>query len=344
MATGEPRSGIVCAGAWCIDVNMIVDGWPPEETVARILSQTRQGGCPGYNMATALRRLGASFPVEAIGLIGDDAEGRQLAAACDELAIDRKQLEMRAGKSTSVTYAMISKRTGKRTFFYSAGTHALQTPDDFDFKASKARIAHLGLPGVHDIMDAPWKGDASGWVTVLKQARANGFKTNIELVSVEPALIRQLAVPMLPHLDMFIVNDLEAGAVAGIETVRGGVTDVAACKQTAAALLDHSALSLVAIHYPGGAILRTRDGRSFDHPSVNVPQSAVVSSNGAGDSFAAGLLYGVHEDWPLERAIKLAHASAAASLRSAETTGSVVNWQECLKLADGWGWRTLAAG
>jgi sugar/nucleoside kinase (ribokinase family) len=341
MTAAEARSGVVCAGAWCIDVNMIVNHWPPEETVARILTQSRQGGCSSHNMATALRRLGATFPVEAIGLVGDDAEGRQLAAKCDELDINRQQLEMRPGKSTSVTYAMISKLTGKRTFFYSAGTHALQTPDDFDFSRSKARIAHLGMPGVHDIMDAPWKDDVSGWVTVLSQARAAGFKTNIELVSIDPARIRELVEPLLPYLDMLIINDLEAGAVAGISTVRDGVTDITACRRTADALLERSAMSLVAIHFPGGAILRTRDGRTFDHPSVNVPPSVVVSTNGAGDSFAAGLLYGIHEDWPLGRAVKLAHACAATSLRSAETTGSVVHWQECLKFADGWGWRSM---
>jgi len=343
MAAGKPRSGVVCAGAWCIDVNMIVNYWPPEETVARVLTQSRKGGCSGHNMATALRRLGATFPVEAIGLIGDDEHGRMLAAVCDELRINRYQLEMRPGTSTAVTHAMISKLTGKRTFFYSPGAHALQTPEDFDFSHSRARIAHIGMPGIHDIIDEPWKGDVSGWLTILKQARALGFKTNIELVSIDPPRIRDLVEPLLPYLDLLVINDLEAGAVAGISTVRDGVTDITACRRSAAALLERSALSLVAIHFPGGAILRTRDGRTFDHPSVNVPPGVVVSTNGAGDSFAAGLLYGIHEDWPLDRAVKLAHASAAASLRSAETTGSVVHWQECLRLADGWGWRAMAA-
>jgi len=341
MAGKQLRSGIICAGAWCIDRNMMVDHWPAEETVAIVLSKKPQGGCPGHNMATALKRLGATFPIEAIGLIGDDDEGRQLEAICDEHGIDRRQLEKRAGIATAYTDVMISKPTGKRTFFYGPGAHALQTPDGFDFSRTSARIVHLGLPGLHDILDAPWKGDPSGWVTILKSAQAHGLKTNVELVSIEPERIRAHATPMLAFLDTFIVNDLEAGAVAGLETVKDGTTDIAACRQSAARILERSALSLVAIHFPGGAIVQTRDGRTADHPSVNVPQSVVVSSNGAGDSFAAGLLFGIHEGWPLERAVKLAHASAAASLRSVETTGSVVSRQECLQLAEGWGWRTL---
>ena len=344
MAKPGERSGVICAGAWCVDHNTLIDHWPAEETVATVISSKPQGGCPGHNMATALRRLGAAFPIEAIGLIGDDADGRQLLEICDEHRIDRRQLEVRAGVSTASTRVMIAKPTGKRTFFYDPGAHAVQTPDGFDFATTRARMVHLGLPGLHDILDAPWQGDPSGWVTILKAAKARGLQTNVELVSIEPGRICAHATPMLPYLDTFIVNDLEAGAVAGTDTVRDGVTDIAACRLAAARILERSALWLVAIHFPGGAIVQTRDGHSLDHPSVDVPNNVVVSTNGAGDSFAAGLLFGIHESWPLERAVKLAHASAAASLRSVETTGSVVHWQECLALADNWGWRTLPTG
>ena len=55
--------------------------------------------------------------------------------------------------------------------------------------------------------------------------------------------------------------------------------------------------------------------------------------------FTAGLLFGDHEGWPLHESMKLANACAAASLRSPSTTEAVVPWQECLALAEGWGWR-----
>jgi sugar/nucleoside kinase (ribokinase family) len=71
---------------------------------------------------------------------------------------------------------------------------------------------------------------------------------------------------------------------------------------------------------------------------VKVPQSSIVSANGAGDAFAAGMLYGLHEGWNVGRCLMLAHASAAASLRGASTTDTVESWQTCLQLAEGWGW------
>ena len=322
---------------------MVIDRWPAEETLSIVESDSRQGGCPGHNMSSALKRLGATFPIEGIGLIGDDENGRLLARICDDLGIERSQIHVRRNLATAVALVMIAKPTGKRSFFYLAGAHNELTPDDFDFTRTKARIAHLGLPGTCAKLDAGWKGDASGWVTVLKTARAAGLKTNMEMVSASPEVIRHLAEPMLPHLDMIIINDLEAGAVAGIETVRGGVTDARACREAAARLVERSAAELVAVHFPMGGVIVTRDGSVFEHPSVNVPNPCVVSSNGAGDCFAAGILYGIHEGWPLIRSLKLAHATSAASLRAPSTTGTVVPWQECLTLADAWGWRTLPA-
>ena len=339
MPLSDDRSGIVCAGSWCVDHNIVIDHWPAEETLSTILSDGRQGGCPGHNMSTALRRLGAKFPVEGIGLTGDDDNGELLAKTCDDLGIDRTQLHRRPGVTTALCIVMIAKATGKRTFFSAHGAHAMITPDDFDFSKTRARIAHLGLPGTCARLDAAWKGDASGWVTVLKAARAAGLKTNIELVSAAPEVIRRLTEPLLPYLDTIIINDLEAGAVAGIKTVTDGRTDARACREAAGRLIERSDANLVAVHYPDGAVVVTRAGQAIEHPSVRVPANVIKSNNGAGDCFAAGILFGIHEGWPLERTVKLAHATAAVSLRAESTTGSVVPWQDCLALSDGWGWR-----
>ncbi len=127
--------------------------------------------------------------------------------------------------------------------------------------------------------------------------------------------------------------------MAGIPTVGGAVTDVAACERAALALREASAAELIVVHFPLGSIAVTRAGVVTRQASVNVPQSAIRGSNGAGDAFAAGMLFGIHEGWPLEACLKLASATAAASLRSVTTNGAVETWQECLRLAEEWGWR-----
>jgi sugar/nucleoside kinase (ribokinase family) len=165
------------------------------------------------------------------------------------------------------------------------------------------------------------------------------MKTNIELCSVSAERVAHLVRPCLPFLDFVIIDDFEAGAVAGTETIHDGMVDPAACTKAAKGILASGAAELVIVHFPAGCVAVTRDGQVVGKPSVRVPQDAIAGTNGAGDAFAAGVLFAVHENWPLDEALTLAHACAAASLRSITTTGAVVDWRECLALAALWGWR-----
>lgn len=333
------RSGILCAGAWCVDRNISINFWPAEETVGTMLTASDHGGCPGHNMATALKRLGANFPVEAMGLVGRDEHGAHLARICADMDINHNMLHQRRGIDTSLTLAMTAKDTKKRTFFHQPGALAVQCPDDFDFSTTQCRIVHLGLVGLMPRLDGPWQNEVSGWVAVLKKARALGLEPNMEMVSVEPEIIRAAGRPLLDHLNTIIINDYEAGALTEIQTLGNGIADHEACRRAAEKLMEISKAEMIAIHFPSGGIALRRNGDVAEHASVNVPHSEIIGNNGAGDCFAAGLLFGHHENWSLMQSLKLAHAAAAASLRSAATTESVVSYKDCLQLANAWGWR-----
>lgn len=332
------RRGFVTGGTWCADRNKLIDFWPSEDSVAEILAVELRGGGPGCNLAFDIRKLDPEMPVETIGLVGDDPEGRFLLEEAERHGVGRRQLRAVPGEITHYVDAYSSRRSGRRTHIYDQGVSARLTPDHFDLEATTGRIFHLGLPGLHRLMDGPWQGDANGWVTVLRRARAAGLATNLELASIPPERIHELVRPCLPELDYLIVNDTEIGAIAGMVTVQGDETDIDACTGAARAVLDGGVRQLVAVHFPRGAVAVTADGAVTWQPSVRVPQDVVVAANGAGDAFAAGTLYGVHEGWPVDRALRLGHAAAAASLRSMSTTDSVESWQACLALAEGWGW------
>jgi sugar/nucleoside kinase (ribokinase family) len=333
------RHGIVTAGTWCVDRNKLLDFWPGEDVAVEILEVETRGGGSACNLAIDIRKLDPDLPVETIGLVGEDDDGRFLANEADAHGIDRAQMQTTAAAPTQYTDAYASRRSGKRTHIYYQGTAALLTPDHFDVERTRGRILHLGLPGVHRRMDGPWEDDASGWVTVLKRARAAGLETNLELVSVDRARIADLARPCLPHLDLLVANEVEIGAIAGETTVRDGVTDVEACIRAARKVLAEGSMRVVVAHFPRGAVAVTHEGGLVQHPSVRVPPDAVASANGAGDAFAAGCLYGHHQGWSVEDSLALAHATAAASLRAISTTGAVESWRACLELAERWGWR-----
>ena len=333
------RRGILTGGSWCVDRNLLVDQWPALNGRATILDAVASGGGSGCNMAIDIKKLAPDLPVAAITLVGDDPDGHFLVALARSHAIDDAQMHLTQRAATDYTHAYSALPTRQRTHISYFGTSHLLTPDHFDFSSCSQRLLHLGLPGVHKLMDGPWTGEASGWVATLKKARFAGIKTNLELPSIAPERLAALARPCLPHLDFLIVNDAEIAGIAGVEIVRDGVTDPDACIAAAKATIALSSCELVAVHFPLGAAVVARDGTVIVRPSVRVPPSEVAGASGAGDAFAAGFLYAIHEGWSADRALSLAHAVAAASLRHISTTGAVEPWSRCLALAEAWGWR-----
>jgi sugar/nucleoside kinase (ribokinase family) len=339
MAGSAGRSGVVTGGTWCADHNKVVQYWPGEDGLVEILSEDVRGGGSACNLAIDLMRLDPQFTVSTIGILGDDEDGRIILAEAKTAGIDCKNLQIIPGVRTNYTDAFTSSSTGRRTHLYHAGTSALMTPDHFDFSDVNARYLHLGLPGIHAKLDAPWQLDANGWVTVLKKARAEGIKTNLELCSIPAERMAEIVRPCLAHLDLLIVNDFEIAAIAGRARGHEDDVDIGACLIAAREVLAEGAMQFLAVHFPGGAIALTRDGAEFRKSSVAVPPEEIIGANGAGDAFAAGTLYGLHQGWGLDETVALGHAAAAASLRGVGTTDAVEPWQRCLEIASDWGWR-----
>src|SRR5215213_8109221 len=112
------RRGVICGSSWCVDRNKVIDHWPDQESIAVILSEERQGGGNGANASVDLKRLGAPFPIEAVGLVGEDDDGRFLIGLCNSSGVDPSRLSVTKNAPTSFTEVMTVRATGKRTFFY----------------------------------------------------------------------------------------------------------------------------------------------------------------------------------------------------------------------------------
>jgi hypothetical protein len=176
------RRGFVTGGTWCVDLNKMIDFWPPEDSIAEIRQIDMRGGGSASNLAIDMKKLDPAMPVETIGIVGDDENGRFLLRHADSFGIDRRQMAVTKELPTQFTDCFGSKRTGRRTHIYYPGAAALLTPDHFDFAETSGRIFHLGLPGIHKLLDGPWQGDANGWVTVLKKAKAAGLTTKSSII------------------------------------------------------------------------------------------------------------------------------------------------------------------
>src|ERR1041384_4352978 len=158
------RRGVLTGGTWCVDRNILVDRWPALNGRADILDMKPSGGGPGYNMAVDLHRLDPRLPLATITLVGDDADANFLAGLAAANGIDHAQMHRTGEAATNYTHAYSDQSTGQRTHISFFGASKWLTPDHFDFSQSTHRYAHLGLPGLHDRMDAPWAGEPNGWV------------------------------------------------------------------------------------------------------------------------------------------------------------------------------------
>lgn len=326
--------GFICAGCWTLDRIKLIDTWPDQEALSRIQSVDQLGGGSAHNVGIDLRQLDPAMPVATIGMLGDDEDGAFLFQQAASHGLDTRQLLRTAERATSYTDVMSVRSTGKRTFFHYPGANDLLTPAHFDFTDHRARILHLGLLSLHAKLDSPTSDGSNGWADILKNAKAHGLNTSIEMVSIEHERNRTIALPCLEWLDYLIVNDHEIGSIAGIDTLDNGKTCIDQCVLAARRALAMGNMKLVAVHYPSGALCITRDGQELMSSSLKMPQSLVVSSVGAGDAFVAGFLYGMHESWTIMASMELAHIAAAASLRSATTTGSVPSISECREFAN----------
>jgi len=214
------------------------------------------------------------------------------------------------------------------------GTSDLLSPKHFNFALCKGRWLHLGLLGVHKTMDAQWQHFENGWVAVLAAAKQQGIATNLELVSIEQEKLRSIATPCLAYLDSLIINEYELSALSSMPVWGAdGTVSIEQCTKAAKSLFSQGSMAVVVVHFPQAAVAVTADGKTVTKNSFQIHPSWIKSSVGAGDAFAAGVLYGMHESWSLDASLELGHATAATSLRAATTVGSVDTVQACLEFA-----------
>lgn len=323
----------MCAGCWTTDLIKTIDRWPNEEELATIINIERQGGGSAHNVGIDLRKLDSTLPVSTVGMIGNDADGDFLFESAVAHKIDITQLRRTNDKATSYSDVMTVAESGKRTFFHHTGTNDKLLPSHFNFDKDTSRFLHLGLLSVQAGMDAKHASGDNGWSEVLKAAQQHSILTSIEMVSVSPERNRELIGPCLPYLDYLIVNDHEIGGIANIPTLQDNRTVIDNCFEAASITLKAGNMKLVVVHYPEGAICLSRDGKQFSLKSCAVPRNHIKSTVGAGDAFAAGFLYAIHEEWDIPQALELAHSVAATSLQSSSAVGAVRNVQQCLDYA-----------
>jgi sugar/nucleoside kinase (ribokinase family) len=279
------------------NINVDLLAWPvtevpppgTERAIERI--EVRVGGAAGITGAT-LARLGGD-PVVA-GCVGDDALG---AAVLDELrsyGLDTRHVRRIEGSATATSIAFEAP-SRDRSFLISLASLAAFEPTMVPEELFGA--AFVLLCGYFDLPSMRGRGTADVLRRVKEAGGTTLFDTGWDHDGWSEATREEIR-SLLPLVDIFLPNELEAGHLSGDP-------------DPASASRELSTLS------NGWTVVKLGpDGCLATGPDLAVHRSTaptvdVIDTTGAGDAFNAGLMDALAAGEPWERA--LASASALAS-------------------------------
>lgn len=329
------RNGIAAGGNWIVDRVKIVDRLPGRGMLGSILSETRSTGGAPANVLADLARLRAPFPLQGYGVVGDDDDGRYILDTFRAAGVSVDEIRRILEHPTSYTDVMTQRGTGERTFYHRRGANAIFGPEHVPIERLTCRIFHLGYLLLLDRMDEQDAECGTVAARFLRDLRARGIRTSVDVVSEEGDRFASLVPPALAHCDYVIVNEIEAGRAAGV-SVRDeqGRLDGAALRAALLKLRGLGRMEALAVHMPEGAVVLDREGRWLSIGSLELPEGYIRGAVGAGDAFCAGFLFGLHEGWALPECARLAVCAAAASLAAEGASEGVLPVEQTLAMAD----------
>ena len=326
------RSGVICAGNFIVDRLRFVESWPEQEMLSSIASEAFSNGGGPYNVLKDLSAMGATFPLEAAGCVGDDPDGLWIAEDCRTAGIDTAQLHVVGDAPTSYTEVICVTTTAKRTFFHRRGANALLSQSHIDFSRSGASHFHLAYLMLLDALDEEGPAGRTGASELLEKAKNSGLTTSADLVSTENPRFQEKVAQSLPYIDYLFINELEAERATGLKIRQAHEVSISAALDAARKLLAGGVKRQVILHFSAGAVVCDVSGETLTRGSLLLSADCIVGTNGAGDAFAAGYLFGLQSGWSTSDCLNLAIATAAMCLRDASPSSGLLPVEQCLDL------------
>lgn len=274
---------LIGLGVSTVDLVALVDHLPVQEEVQRAIEMVVQGGGPIATAMVTAARLGAR--VAMLDSIGDDWRGKLI---LDEFARENVftgDVRVHPGHTSSTACIMVHQATGARSIVYAPGTAPELTPNDVPRDAIEhAKILHVN--GRH------W----NACLQAIEWARAANVQVSFDggAHRYRPAM-REL----VPLANVCIVAHEFA-------TQYTGETDV---RKSAEALLAAGPSLVVITAGVKGSWISTRDGKFFHQPAFRLPKT--IDTTGCGDSYHGAFLFGLLQEWSLEKTARWASAVAA---------------------------------
>ncbi|MGB6544142.1 MAG: PfkB family carbohydrate kinase [Candidatus Acidiferrales bacterium] len=274
-----PIVDVVGAGLNATDTLIRVPHFPTLDSKVRLIEAVTRAGGEVASALVACQRWG--LRTRYIGKVGDDAAGR---LQIDEFARDGVEAHVTVVPNcqSQSSFILVDDSTGERTIIWQRDPRVELEPGDLDQESVvRARLLHV-------------TGSSTAAMSrAAKWARGAG-------------------IPVTLDVD---------GVYSGIQVLLEDVDYLISSRNFPARLIDDSnpltslpsmtrkfGSRLVAATLGREGVLAWHESRFHYCPAYRVP---TVDTTGAGDIFHGGFIYGLLQNWPLDRILDFACAAAA---------------------------------
>jgi sulfofructose kinase len=288
--TQLPKVDVVGVGLNATDTILQLSEFP--ECGSKVEYETEHV-MPGGQVATtvvACQTWGLS--TRYVGKLGDDDAARLHAREFDRIGVEGQLIHVPG--ATSARSLILVDRRGERTVLCRRDERVTLLPEELQREwIVNARALHV------DGHDTAAATVAAGW------ARAARVPVVADLDEIYPGVDA-----LIEKIDYLIVSRDFPGRLTGERNLRTALREIQlryGCRLTAATL------------GPDG-VLAWDGERTHYAPAYRV---RVVDTTGAGDIFHAGFIYGLSQNWPLERQLDFSCGAAAMNCMSEGARGGI---------------------
>jgi sulfofructose kinase len=266
-------------GVCPIDYLCILKSYPQLDDKIETLQSDVQGGGPVPTAMATLSKLGKRTAF--MGRVGNDPEGQFVKKELEEEGVNTDYLIIDPQMKTPKAFIWIDKKTGKRTVVLDQPELKKTRSSELDFlNRIETKYLHVDARNV-DIN-----------IYLAKWAKKIGAEVVLDMGSLRGDFTR-----VLPLVDHLVVSHRFASGYTGSTDPTG------ACEK----LLSEGFKAVVITLGEEGAVGATGD-EVFHVPGYKVK---AVDTTGAGDVFHGAFIYGLLENWDLEKIIQFSNACAA---------------------------------